>query len=108
LSGQKVFINDPALLELPGFSKSKEKERKLAVQLKLKVGDLGEEITLFATTALFGADPSSESSQGTFRIDAPPLHVVPPNPENLNGCGDHEALAILEGAVLVVNRGKSF
>ncbi|CEL58109.1 alpha mannosidase-like protein [Rhizoctonia solani AG-1 IB] len=105
LSGQKVFINDPALLELPGFSKSKEKERKLAVQLKLKVGDSGEEITLFATTALFGADPSSESSQGTFRIDVPPLHVVPPNPENLNGCGDHEALAILEGAVLVVNRG---
>ncbi|KAF8680473.1 Glycosyl hydrolase family 47 [Rhizoctonia solani] len=105
LSGQKVFINDPALLELPGFSKLQEKERKLAVQLKLRVGDSDEEISLFATTALFGADPSSENSPGTFRVDAPPLHVVPSNPENLNGCSDHEALPILNGAVLVVNRG---
>ncbi|KAF8707761.1 Glycosyl hydrolase family 47, partial [Rhizoctonia solani] len=105
LSGQKVFINDPALLELPGFSKLQEKERKLAVQLKLRVGDSDGEISLFATTALFGADPSSENSPGTFRVDAPPLHVVPSNPENLNGCSDHEALPILNGAVLVVNRG---
>ncbi|KAH7344593.1 alpha-mannosidase [Rhizoctonia solani] len=105
LSGQKVFINDPALLELPGFSKSQQKERKLAVELKLRVGDADEEISLLATTALFGADPSSERSPGTFRIDAPALHVVPSNPENLNGCDDHEAQSILQGAILVVNRG---
>ncbi|CAE6522002.1 unnamed protein product [Rhizoctonia solani] len=105
LSGQKVFVNDPALLELPGFSKSKEKQRKLAVQLKLNVGDSDEGISLFATTALFGADPSSERSPGMFRIDAPALHVVPPNPENLDGCADHEVQPILRGAVLVVKRG---
>ncbi|CAE6542789.1 unnamed protein product [Rhizoctonia solani] len=105
LSGQKVFINDPALLELPGFSKPQQTERKLAVQLKLRVGDSGEETSLFATTALFGADPSSERSPGTFRIDAPALHIVPSNPENLNGCDDHEAQSIFQGAVLVVNRG---
>ncbi|CAE6449780.1 unnamed protein product [Rhizoctonia solani] len=105
LSGQKVFINDPALLELPGFSKSQQKERKLAVELKLRVGDADEEISLLATTALFGADPSSERSLGTFRIDAPALHVVPSNPQNLNGCDDHEAQSIFQGAVLVVNRG---
>ncbi|KAJ1311042.1 hypothetical protein OPQ81_009547 [Rhizoctonia solani] len=105
LSGQKVFINDPALLELPGFSKSQEKARKLAVQLKLKVGDSDEGISLLASTALFGADPSSERSPGTFRIDAPALHVVPSDPQNLNGCIDHEEQPILKGAVLVVNRG---
>ncbi|CAE6381543.1 unnamed protein product [Rhizoctonia solani] len=105
LSGQKVFINDPALLELPGFSKSQETERKLAVQLKLRVGDSDEETSLLATTALFGADPSSERSPGAFRIDAPALHVVPSNPENLNGCHDHEIQTILQGAILVANRG---
>ncbi|KEP55137.1 ER degradation-enhancing alpha-mannosidase-like protein [Rhizoctonia solani 123E] len=105
LSGQKVFINDPALLELPGFSKSQETERKLTVQLKLRVGDSDEETSLLATTALFGADPSSERSPGAFRIDAPALHVVPSNPENLNGCHDHEVQTILQGAILVANRG---
>ncbi|KAL5640918.1 hypothetical protein ACGC1H_001409 [Rhizoctonia solani] len=105
LSGQKVFINDPALLELPGFSKSQETERKLVVQLKLRVGDSDEETSLLATTALFGADPSSERSPGTFRIDAPALHVVPSNPENLNGCHDHEVQTILKGAIIVANRG---
>ncbi|CAE7111477.1 unnamed protein product [Rhizoctonia solani] len=105
LSGQKVFINDPALLQLPGFSKSQDKERALAVQLKLRVGDSDEETSLLATTALFGADPGSERSPGTFRIDAPALHVVPSNPENLYGCDDHEAQTILQGAVLIVNRG---
>ncbi|KAG8762914.1 alpha mannosidase-like protein [Ceratobasidium sp. 423] len=71
----------------------------------LTIGDSDEGISLFATTALFGADPSSERSPGTFRIDAPALHVVPSTPENLDGCGDHEAQPILKGAVLVVKRG---
>lgn len=106
LSGQKVFINDPALLELPGFSKSAGKERKPAVQLRLKTGDSGEALEIFATTALFGSDPSSEHSPGTFKVGTPPLHVIPAGPENLDGCAPHEPLSALIGAVLVVNRGE--
>jgi hypothetical protein len=108
LSGQKVFINDPALLGLPGFSKSKDKERKLAVQLNVRIGDSDVALDILASTALFGADPGSERSPGTFRVGAPALHVVPASPENLNGCAPHTPQPTLEGAVLVVNRGKFF
>ncbi|KAB5594202.1 Alpha mannosidase-like protein [Ceratobasidium theobromae] len=105
LSGQKVFINDPALHELPGFSKPENKEGLPSVQLRLRVGASGEPINIPATTALFGADVSRAESLGTFKLGASPLYVVPTSYENIDGCAPHTPQPMFKGTVLVVNRG---
>lgn len=108
LSGQKVFINDPALHELPGFSKPENKEGLPSVQLRLRVGASGEPINIPATTALFGADVSRAESLGTFKLGASPLYVVPTSYENIDGCAPHTPQPMFKGTVLVVNRGEAF
>ncbi|KAG8747282.1 alpha mannosidase-like protein, partial [Ceratobasidium sp. 428] len=106
LSGQRVFISDPALLEIPGFAKSDKKQsRKLAVQLHLTNPVTSEELDLFATTALFGANPDDDSGPAAFRVGFTSLHVVTSSTENLDGCGSHAGRQEVLGAVLVVNRG---
>ncbi|KAG9128167.1 alpha mannosidase-like protein [Ceratobasidium sp. 392] len=106
LSGQRVFISDPALLEIPGFAKSDKKQpRKLAVQLHLKNPATSEELYLFATTALFGADPEEDSGPAAFRVGFTSLPVVATSTENLDGCSSHAGRQEVPGAVLVVNRG---
>jgi hypothetical protein len=109
LSGQRVFINDPALLEIPGFAKSaKEKlqSRRLAVQLSLKNPATSEELSIIATTALFGSDPENENSPAAFRVGSTPLRIMATSTENSDGCASHAAHHELPGAVLVVNRGE--
>ncbi|KAG8727947.1 alpha mannosidase-like protein, partial [Ceratobasidium sp. 428] len=106
LSGQRVFISDPALLEIPGFAKSDKKQsRKLAVQLHLTNPATSEELDLFATTALFGADPEDDSGPAAFRVGFTSLRVVTSSTENLDGCSSHAERQEMIGTVLVVNRG---
>ncbi|KAG9092639.1 alpha mannosidase-like protein [Ceratobasidium sp. UAMH 11750] len=105
LSGQRVYISDPALLEIPGFAKSDKPLRKLAVQLQLKNPATSQVLDLFATTSLFGADPEADSGPAAFRVGFTSLRVVATNIDNPDGCNSHAGREEVLGAILVVNRG---
>lgn len=108
MSGQRVFISDPALLEIPGFKSEKQLSRKLAVQLQLKNLATDEQETLFAMTSLFGADPEDENGTAAFRVGFGSLPVVTASADNVDGCGSHVGREGAPGAVLVVDRGEYY
>ncbi|QRW05174.1 glycoside hydrolase family 47 protein [Ceratobasidium sp. AG-Ba] len=105
LSGQKVFISDPALLGIPGFKSGKQLSRKLAIQLRVRNPATEQQEDLLATTAMFGADPEDVKGTAAFRVGFTSLPITTADPHNVDGCSSHIGRQGTPGAVLVVDRG---